>query len=206
MVHGDDRGLKLPPKIAPIQTVIVPILGKESEMVLDKARELYSLLKEEVRVELDDRNEYTPGWKFNEWEMKGVPVRIEIGPRDIKNGQVVFVRRDTGEKIAVSEAELVPRLKSLLDDIQANMFKQAKDFLNSNIREVDNFDEFKQIIEEKRGFIKAHWCGSSECEQKVKEETGATLRCIPFNQDSPEGKCIVCNKASDKVVYFAKSY
>jgi len=206
MVHGDDRGLKLPPKIAPIQAVIVPILGKDSEMVLSKARELYSILRREISVELDDRNEYTPGWKFNEWEMKGVPVRIEIGPRDIKNGQVVFVRRDTGEKISVNESELVPRLKSLLDDIQINMFKHAQNFLNENIREVANFDEFKKIIEEKRGFIKAHWCGSTECEKKVKEETGATLRCIPFGQDAVSGKCIVCNKAADKVVYFAKSY
>ena len=149
MVHGDDRGLKLPPKIAPIQAVIVPILGKESETVLNKARELYSILNKEIKTELDDRNEYTPGWKFNEWEMKGVPVRIEIGPRDIKNEQVVFVRRDTGEKITVSESELLPRLKSLLDEIQANMFRQAQVFLNENIREVDNFDEFKQIIDEK---------------------------------------------------------
>ena len=128
MVHGDDRGLKLPPKIAPIQAVIVPILGKESETVLNKARELYSILNKEIKTELDDRNEYTPGWKFNEWEMKGVPVRIEIGPRDIKNEQVVFVRRDTGEKITVSESELLPRLKSLLDEIQANMFRQAQVF------------------------------------------------------------------------------
>lgn len=206
MVHGDDRGLKLPPKIAPIQAVIVPILGKESETVLNKARELYSILNKEIKTELDDRNEYTPGWKFNEWEMKGVPVRIEIGPRDIKNEQVVFVRRDTGEKITVSESELLPRLKSLLDEIQANMFRQAQVFLNENIREVDNFDEFKQIIDEKRGFIKAHWCGNTECEKKVKEETGATLRCIPFSKETISGKCIVCDKQSDTVAYFAKSY
>ncbi|MFY9414054.1 MAG: proline--tRNA ligase [Tepidanaerobacteraceae bacterium] len=206
MVHGDDRGLKLPPKIAPIQAVIVPILGKESETVLNKARGLYSILNKEIKTELDDRNEYTPGWKFNEWEMKGVPVRIEIGPRDIKNEQVVFVRRDTGEKITVSESELLPRLKSLLDEIQANMFRQAQVFLNENIREVDNFDEFKQIIDEKRGFIKAHWCGNTECEKKVKEETGATLRCIPFSKETISGKCIVCDKQSDTVAYFAKSY
>jgi len=206
MVHGDDRGLKLPPKIAPIKAVIVPILGKESETVLNKARELYSILKEEVDVVLDDRNEYTPGWKFNEWEMKGVPVRIEIGPRDIKNEQVVFVRRDTGEKIIVGESELLSRLNSLLDEMQTNMFKHAQNFLNENIREVDNFESFKQIIEGKRGFIKAHWCRSSECEKIIKEETGATLRCIPFAQDAADGKCIVCNKKSDTVAYFAKSY
>lgn len=206
MTHGDDRGLKLPPKIAPIQAVIVPILGKKAETVLNKAQELYSSLKNEILIELDDRNEYTPGWKFNEWEMKGVPVRIEIGPRDIKNEQVVLVRRDTGEKTIVSESELLSHLKSLLDEIQANMFNQAKKFLNENIREVDNFDEFKQIIDEKRGFIKAHWCGNAECEKKVKEETGATLRCIPFSKDNTSAKCIVCNKESDTVAYFAKSY
>jgi len=206
MVHGDDRGLKLPPKIAPIQAVIVPIMGKESETVLNKAQEIYSILKNEILIELDDRNEYTPGWKFNEWEMKGVPVRIEIGPRDIKNQQVVLVRRDTGEKTVVSESELLPRLKSLLADIQINMFNQAKEFLNENIREVKNFDEFKQIINEKRGFIKAHWCKNGECEQKIKEETGATLRCIPFSNETTYGKCIVCNKETDTVVYFAKSY
>lgn len=206
MVHGDDRGLKLPPNIAPIQAVIVPILGKKTERVINKANQLYSNLKDEILIELDDRNEYTPGWKFNEWEMKGVPVRIEIGPRDIKKEQVVLVRRDTGEKITVNESELLPRLKSLLNEIQENMFNQAKKFLYENIREVDNFDEFKQIIDEKRGFIKAHWCGNTECEKKVKEETGATLRCIPFSKDATSGKCIVCNKESDTVAYFAKSY
>lgn len=206
MVHGDDRGLKLPPNIAPIQAVIVPIYGKQTEMVSEKVNEIYSELKDKVRIELDDRDEYTPGWKFNEWEMKGVPIRIEVGPRDIQKQQVILVRRDTGEKFAVSEIELLPRLKKLLSEIQENMFRHAKNFLEDNIREVDNFEEFKQVIDEKRGFIKAHWCGNIECEKQVKEQTGATLRCIPFSEESVSGRCIACNKESDTVAYFAKSY
>lgn len=206
MVHGDDRGLKLPPNVAPIQTVIVPILGKESELVLDKARELISRIKEEVRAELDDRDEYTPGWKFNEWEMKGVPVRIEIGPKDIKKGQVVLVRRDTGQKIFVPEAEVITQLKTLFEEIQRNMFAEAKTFMQDNIREVKDFDEFKQVIEEKRGFVKATWCGSEECENSIKDQTGATLRCIPLDEEQKSGFCISCGKAANKTVYFAKSY
>ncbi|HHX24484.1 MAG: proline--tRNA ligase [Tepidanaerobacteraceae bacterium] len=206
MVHGDDRGLKLPPNIAPIQTVIVPIIGKQTDLVLNKAKSIYSALKDKVRIELDDRNEYTPGWKFNDWEMKGVPIRLEIGPKDIQKQQVVLVRRDTGEKTAVSETELLPRLQNMLKDIQGNMFTQAKEFMQKNIREVKDFDEFKQIMDDKRGFIKTHWCKSLECERYVKEQTGATLRCIPFSKESVSGKCIVCNKETDTIVYFAKSY
>ncbi len=206
MVHGDDRGLKLPPNIAPIQAVIVPIYGKQTEKVSEKVNQIYSELKDKVRIELDNRDEYTPGWKFNEWEMKGVPIRIEVGPRDIQKQQVILVRRDTGEKFAVSEIELLPRLKKLLSEIQENMFHHAKKFLEDNIREVDNFEEFKQVIDEKRGFIKAHWCGNIECEKQVKEQTGATLRCIPFSEESVSGRCIACNKESDTVAYFAKSY
>ena len=149
-------------------------------MVSNKVSEIYSNLKDEIRIELDDRDEYTPGWKFNEWEMKGVPVRIEVGPRDIQKRQVVLVRRDTGEKSAVSELELLPRLKTLLDEIQENMFNQAKKFMQKNIREVNNFDEFKQVIDEKRGFIKAHWCGSIECEKKCKEQTELHSGVFPF--------------------------
>lgn len=206
MAHGDDRGLRLPPNIAPLQIVIVPITSKKKELVLEKSRELFSNLKNDFRVELDDRDEYTPGWKYNEWEMKGVPVRLEIGPRDIEKNQVVLVRRDTGEKVFVSISELNAKVKDLLKDIQKTMFQQAKNFMDANIREVDSFEEFKKIIEEKRGFIKAHWCGNGECEDFVKEQTGATLRCIPFEQDNKPGKCIVCGKEADKQVYFAKSY
>lgn len=206
MVHGDDRGLKLPPRIAPIQAVIVPILGKQGEKVLNEARELFSQLRQEFRVELDDRNEYTPGWKFNEWEMRGVPVRIEIGPKDIEKQQVVFVRRDTGEKIFVPMVELHQRLKALLEDIQHNMYNQAKQFMNNNTTVVDNFEDFKRIIEEKKGFIKTHWCGDENCEKYIKEQTGATLRCLPLDQKAEEGKCPICGRKSDQIAVFAKSY
>ncbi|NLU09606.1 MAG: proline--tRNA ligase [Tepidanaerobacter acetatoxydans] len=206
MVHGDDRGLKLPPTIAPIQAVLVPIFGRQTELVLNKTNEIFTKLKSEVRIELDARDEYTPGWKFNEWEMRGVPIRIEIGPKDIQKQQVVLVRRDTGEKFTVSEFELLPRLKTLLSEIQENMFNQAKRFMQESIREVDNFDEFKQVIDAKRGFIKTHWCGNPECEKYVKEQTGATLRCIPFSEQSNLGRCIVCDKESNIIAYFAKSY
>ncbi|MCR4430550.1 MAG: proline--tRNA ligase [Tepidanaerobacteraceae bacterium] len=206
MTHGDDRGLKLPPKIAPVQVIIVPISGKNKEMVQSKADEIFERLRCDFRVEMDDRDEYTPGWKFNEWEMKGVPLRLEVGPKDVEKHQVVLVRRDTGEKISVDEAEMNVKIKLLLDEIQNNMFKQAKEFRDSNISEVDNFEEFKKIIEEKKGFIKTHWCENEACEKHIKEQTGATLRCIPFEQDNVPGNCVVCGKKSNKVVYFAKSY
>ncbi|TYP54285.1 proline--tRNA ligase [Thermosediminibacter litoriperuensis] len=206
MTHGDDRGLKLPPRVAPIQVVIVPIFGQQKEEILEKSRSLYQTLKDYFRVELDDRDEYTPGWKFNEWEMKGVPVRLEIGPKDLAQNQVLLVRRDTGAKISVKEADLIPYLTGLLDDIQANMFKEARKFMEDNTREAFNFEELKNIIENKKGFVKAMWCGSGECEKRVKEETGATLRCIPFDQEQISDKCVVCGKEAKKMVYFAKSY
>lgn len=205
MAHGDDRGLKLPPKIAPTQVVIVPIAGEKNPDVVKRSEELYDKLKQNFRVKLDDRDEYTPGWKFNEWEMKGVPLRLEIGPRDVKNGQVVIVRRDTGEKVTVSQTEAVEKVKSLLNNIQRNMFKLAKDFMEQHSYEVDNFDDFQEIINHKKGFIRAHWCGSSKCEQDIKEQTGATLRCIPFD-DNGAGHCVLCGKHSNQRVIFAKAY
>ncbi|MGB9813548.1 MAG: proline--tRNA ligase [Thermovenabulum sp.] len=206
MTHGDDRGLKLPPRVAPIQVIIIPIYGQQKELVLGKAKEIYELLKSEFRVEIDERDEYTPGWKFNEWEMKGVPVRIEIGPKDIEKKQVVVVRRDTFEKNFVAEENVVDYLKNLLDDIQKTMFEQAKKFRDENTRVALNFDELKYNIENYRGFVKAMWCGSGDCEKYVKEMTGATLRCIPFEQEKFSDKCIVCGKEAEKMVYFAKSY
>lgn len=205
MTHGDDRGLRIPPKIAPIQVAIVPIYGKKKEFVLDKAMKIFNMIKEEYRVELDDRDEYTPGWKFSEWEMKGVPVRLEIGPRDVEKQQVILVRRDTGEKLAVKEQDLENELNKLLDDIQKNMYDQARNFMNENIWQPTDFADLKKTLEEKRGFIKANWCGSSDCENLIKEETGATLRCIPFEEQNP-GKCIVCGKKAKSIAYFAKSY
>ncbi|NLC63059.1 MAG: proline--tRNA ligase [Thermoanaerobacterales bacterium] len=206
MTHGDDKGLKLPPKIAPVEVIIVPIPGKKKDIVVEKCRQMFSDLKAEFRVEIDDRDEYTPGWKFTEWEMKGVQIRLEIGPRDMEKKQVVLVRRDTGEKVVVEESKVAMTLHKMLNDIQENMYKIAKKFMTDNTWEAKSMDEFLDIILNKKGFIKAHWCGNSECEKSIKERTGATLRCIPFVDDGMTGRCIVCGGKNGKTVYFARSY
>ncbi len=207
MVHGDDYGLILPPRIAPIQLVIIPIFKKNTKkLVLPKAKEIKDILKE-LRVELDDREEYTPGWKFNEWELKGVPLRIEIGPRDVERGNVVLVRRDTREKIISPIAEVKSRVEELLNTIQNDLFLKAKRFVEENTHYVEDYEEFKKTIEEKKGFIIAPWCGSSECEEKIKEETKATIRNIPLEKvKEGKGKCIYCGKETDLYVYFARAY
>jgi prolyl-tRNA synthetase len=207
MVHGDERGLKLPPKVAPVQVIIVPIMfDKTKKEVLEKAESIRAILKKDFRVEIDTRDGYTPGWKFNEWEMKGVPLRLEIGPKDMAQGQVMLARRDIGEKIAVKEEKLVETVKELLDNIQENLFTRAKKFLEENIRETPDYNEFKKIIEKQRGLVKTYWCGSKDCEDKIKEETKASIRCIPFEQEEASGKCIYCGKKSSTLVYFARAY
>ncbi len=208
MVHGDDRGLRMPPQVAPVQVVIVPIIAKKSkEEVLAKARVLAERLGQTWRLELDEREGYSPGWKFNEWEMKGVPLRLEIGPRDLENGGVTAVRRDTGEKVFVAEAELEQRLPLLLKGIQEGLFAQALQFRRENTRQAVSYAEFKEIIAEKRGFVLAHWCGEPGCEEKIKEETRATIRCVPLEEiDGGEGPCIFCGRGRGKKVYFARSY
>lgn len=207
MVHGDDRGLNLPPKVAPVQVIIVPIMfDKTKKEVRNKAEDIITILKKDFRVEIDGRDEYTPGWKFNEWEMKGVPLRLEIGPKDLAKGQVMVVRRDTGEKMAVKEEKLVETVEKLLNNIQENLFNKAKSFLQKNIREVSDYNKFKEVIEKKRGLIKTYWCGNKDCEDKIKEETKASIRCIPFEQEEASGKCIYCGKESSTLVYFARAY
>ena len=207
MVHGDDRGLNLPPKVAPVQVIIIPIMfDKTKKEVRNKAEDIITILKKDFRVEIDGRDEYTPGWKFNEWEMKGVPLRLEIGPKDLAKGQVMMVRRDSGEKMAVKEEKLVETVEKLLNNIQENLFNKAKSFLQKNIREVSDYNEFKEVIEKKRGLIKTYWCGNKDCEDKIKEETKASIRCIPFEQEEASGKCICCGKESSTVVYFARAY
>ena len=207
MVHGDERGLKLPPKIAPVQVIIVPIMfDKTKKEVLEKAESIRTILKKDFRVEIDTRDGYTPGWKFNEWELRGVPIRLEIGPKDMAKGQVMLARRDTGEKTAVKEEKLAETVKELLDNIQENLFIRAKKFLEENIRETSDYNEFKRIIEKQRGLIKTYWCGSKDCEDKIKEETKASIRCIPFEQEEASGKCIYCGKDSSTLVYFARAY
>lgn len=207
MVHGDERGLKLPPKVAPVQVIIVPIMfDKTKKEVLEKAESIRTVLKKDFRVETDSRDGYTPGWKFNEWEMRGVPLRLEIGPKDMAQGQVMLARRDTGEKMAVKEENLVETVKELLDNIQENLFTRAKKFLEENIRETSDYNEFKKIIEKQRGLVKTYWCGSKDCEEKIKKETKASIRCIPFEQEEASGKCIYCGKESSTLVYFARAY
>lgn len=204
MAHGDQRGLKLPPRVAPVQVVIVPVAAHKGG-VLEKAAEIAQQLKAAgVRVELDDR-EQSPGWKFNEWEMKGVPVRIEIGPRDIENGQVMVVRRDTHEKSVLAFENVASAIPQLLDDIHENMFKQSSEFLHSHISVCHDMHEMKEALDNKH-FVKAMWCGCRECEDKIKAEYAATTRNMPFDQTPVGDTCICCGKPADKVVYFAKSY
>ncbi|MCX8178995.1 MAG: proline--tRNA ligase [Candidatus Aenigmarchaeota archaeon] len=203
MVHGDDKGLVLPPKIAPIQIVIVPIGYEKHKNVLTKIDEIQRRLAK-YRVYVDKRD-YTPGWKFNDWELKGVPVRIEIGPRDVENKQITAVRRDKNEKLSIKETSLEREIENLIEDIQKNMFKKAKEMLDNNTYEVNTFDGFKEIIQ-KGGFVKAKWCSSIECEKEIKEQTTATVRVIPFKQEKIKGKCVFCDKSANVVAYFARSY
>ncbi len=209
MVHGDDRGLILPPRIAPIQVVVIPIFYKEVEMeaILKKAKEILRILQENgISAFLDDRTEYTPGWKFNHWELKGVPLRIEIGPKDLEKGEITLARRDTFQRISIKEEEMLKRVRRTLEEIQENLFKRAKEYLETHITEVKSYEEFKEALRTKGGFIKACWCSSSECEEKIKEETGATIRLIPFEKEEPFSNCIYCGKEAKAVAYFAKAY
>ena len=209
MVHGDDRGLIIPPKIAPIQAVVIPIFYKEveREAILKKAKEIFEKLKNNgISTVLDDRSEYTPGWKFHHWELKGVPLRIEIGPKDLEKKQVTLARRDTFERTAAKEEEVVQAVRKMLEEIQANLYRRAKKFLESHITTVKNYEEFKKALKNKGGFIKACWCSSSTCEEKIKEETGATIRLIPFEKEEPFSNCVYCGKEAKEVVYFAKAY
>ncbi|WP_432667361.1 proline--tRNA ligase [Wukongibacter baidiensis] len=206
MVHGDNRGLVLPPALAPTQVVIIPI-AQHKEGVLDKAYELKKELEGAgLRVDLDDNENYSPGWKFNEYEMKGVPVRIEVGPRDIKNNQVMAARRDTLEKEAVSMDGLTETIVKLLDTIQGDMLERARKHRDENTYYVDSFEDFKKKMVEKPGFAKAMWCGERECEEHVKAETSATIRCIPFEQEDLGDKCHFCGKEAKHMVYVAKAY
>lgn len=206
MVHGDERGLVLPSRVAPIQLIIVPI-ALHKEGVLDKAKEIYQQLKDAgIRVKLDDRDTQTPGWKFNEWELKGVPIRLEIGPKDIEKNQVVLVRRDNFEKSFVPMENLVETVKEMLDAVHDGMYQKALDMRDKHTHVAYNMDEFVDALENKKGFIKAMWCGGRECEDKVKDDTGATIRCIPFEQENLGDKCICCGEEAKHMVYFAKAY
>lgn len=230
MVHGDDRGLVLPPRLAPVQVVVVPIArDKEPELVargvagVEAALAGASAWDKPVRSKVDDRGEYTPGWKFNEWEMRGVPLRIEVGPRDVKAGQIVAVRRDTGEKLTLpaDPSSLGRALTDILVTIQGNLYEKAKAFRDGNTHQASNLADFAAIMEQSRGYVRASWCGRSECEAELKEKTGATLRCLPFEGDwtkavagSPrqpalaraQGKCALCGGPARYEAYFARAY
>jgi prolyl-tRNA synthetase len=208
MTHGDDNGLILPPRMAPYQVVIVPIpRGNWQETVLPKARELQAALTGQgVRVMLDDREAYTPGWKFAEWELRGVPLRIEIGPKDLEKSQVIVARRDTREKSSVPMDNLAGTVVQLLDDIQRALFQRALTFREEHTTRVSSYDEFKSVMEGRPGFVIAPWCGSAECEAQIKTETQATLRNIPFGSENVNGSCVRCGSASNVEAWFAKAY
>jgi prolyl-tRNA synthetase len=205
MVHGDNRGLIMPPRIAPTQVVIIPV-ASHKEGVLDKAYEIKKQLEKDFRLELDNRDNYSPGWKFNEWEMKGVPVRLEVGPRDIEQNQVTLFRRDKLEKFTVSMENLNETIANLLDDIHITMFNNAVKNREEKTYTTTDYEEFKTIMAEKQGFVKTMWCGTRECEDKLKEDTNATIRCMPFDQTPVGDKCMMCGGEAKHVVYLAKAY
>jgi len=205
MTHGDNNGLSLPPRIAPVQAVVIPIASHKPG-VPEKAAELVSRLKAVgVRVN-SDTSDQSPGWKFAEYEMKGIPLRIEIGPKDIGNDQCIAARRDNGEKLPVRLPELEARVPELLEDIQSSLYARAKDNLTRNTRSAATLDEMKNILTEHGGFVKTMWCGSRQCELKMKEETGVTSRCIPFQQERVGDTCPICGEASDTMIVWGVAY
>jgi len=208
MVHGDDKGLILPPKISPTQVIIVPIYKDESkEIVKQKAYELENKLKDSnIRAYTDDRDEFTSGWKFNEWEMKGVPLRVNIGIRDIREEQVELIRRGTRERFYVKEKDLLNETLSILENIQSNMYHLAKNYLVTNTRNATRLDELLSMLDSSGGFVACSWCGKRECEDLVKEKTTADIRIIPFNTKKNISSCIACGKEGTTEVYFGRAY
>ncbi len=204
MVHGDDNGLVLPPKVAPTQVMIVPIMQKKAG-VLEKAEELRSAISSYARVKVD-ASDKSPGFKFAEQEMRGIPLRLEVGPRDIEAGQAILVRRDNGEKETVKFEDLETRIPELLETIQKDMLERARAHRDANTHTAKNWDEFKDIIENRQGFIKAMWCGETSCEEEIKAETGASTRCMPFEQETLADVCVHCGKPAKKMVYFGRAY
>ncbi|MGE3953965.1 MAG: proline--tRNA ligase [Parachlamydiales bacterium] len=207
MTHSDDQGLVLPPLLAATQIVIVPIWKSDEDKraIREFVAGLLPTLRKDWQVHFDDREEETPGFKFNEWELKGVPVRLEIGPRDLKNGTMVIARRDTGEKEALPVGQLSERLAWLMQEIQVGLFERARERRDSNTHTIDDYEAFKRQAEE-GGFIRGHWCGKTSCEEAIAEETKATIRVIPFDQKEEKGKCLKCGSPSNGRVIFAKAY
>lgn len=205
MVHGDDKGLVLPPDVAPVQVAIVPIIFDKTK---DAVMQACVKLKEDLKgysVCLDDRDEYSSGWKFNEWELKGVPLRIELGPKDLEKDQAVLVRRDTGDKVSVKRGEVPLKVKELFDAIRKDMFAKARKQMDDLTVEAYDWDTFVAAIDDKKR-VKTHFCLDAGCEAEIKDKTGAYTRCIPFGSEKPEGKCVHCGKEAQCVMYFAKQY
>ena len=204
MTHGDERGLKLPPKIAPIQVVVVPVAAHKPG-VLEGAKAVADRLAAAgMRVKFDDRDNVTPGWKFNEWELKGVPVRVEVGPRDLEQGQVMSVRRDTYEKAPLAIEGLESAISAMLDAVQQNMFETARAFRDAHTADVHTMEELGEQVN--GGYAKAMWCGEQACEDEIKEKFSASSRCMPFDQTPIGETCVCCGKPAKKVIYFAKAY
>ena len=205
MVHGDDSGLVLPPKIAPVQVDVIPIM-QNKDGALNKAYEVKeALVKAGLRVKVDDTDK-KPGWKFSEQEMRGIPVRVEMGPRDIEAGQAIIVRRDTREKTTVAIESLAEEIKNILDKMQTEMLERARTHREAHTYVATNYDEFKDVVANKPGFVKAMWCGDQACEDKIKEETTATSRCMPFEQEHLSDVCVCCGRPAKKMVYWGKAY
>ena len=205
MVHGDDSGLVLPPKIAPVQVDVIPIM-QNKDGVLNKAYEVKeALVKAGLRVKVDDTDK-KPGWKFSEQEMRGIPVRVEMGPRDIEAGQAIIVRRDTREKTTVAIESLAEEIKNILDKMQTEMLERARTHREAHTYVATNYDEFKDVVANKPGFVKAMWCGDQACEDKIKEDTTATSRCMPFEQEHLSDVCVCCGRPAKKMVYWGKAY
>ncbi|MCX5768668.1 MAG: His/Gly/Thr/Pro-type tRNA ligase C-terminal domain-containing protein, partial [Candidatus Hydrogenedentes bacterium] len=206
MTHGDDNGLVIPPKLAPLPVVFVPIWRSDEEMamVLGKARELTKDW-DMLFYKIDDRDQYKPGYKFAEWELRGVPIRIEIGPRDCQANQVVVVRRDTGEKTPMPMDGLREKLDAMLNDIQRNLYDKARQRLVERTRDCDSYEDYKANVEA-GGFYRIHWCGAAACEKQIQEETKSTIRCIPFEAPDEPGKCMVCGAPSSRRVIAAQAY
>ncbi|MGH7492126.1 MAG: proline--tRNA ligase [bacterium] len=208
MAHSDDNGLVLPPKLAPIQVVLVPIWKGEGEkaQVLERAQKIVAEWKGKFSFKLDDRDHYRPGWKFNEWEKRGVPIRVELGPKDVQSGNVVLVRRDSGEKRVLAQNGLVEEIQRMLEVIQNDLYRRALAFREQHTKVIDDYEQFKQELDEPGGFFWAHWSGEREAEDRLQEETKATIRCIPFDGFKEQGKCLITGKPSSQRVLIAKAY
>lgn len=209
MTHSDNKGLVLPPKLSPFETIIIPIMKtpEEESAVRPFVDKLTDMLKSNgVTYKVDDRSNVSPGWKFNEWELKGIPLRIEVGPRDVKENSIVVVRRDDSVKESLPLEGFGEKSKKILGDIQTGLFNKAKAFREENTNKIDSYEDLKEYFTSNKGFALSYWCGSSECEGEVQQETKATIRVIPFDQPGEKGKCIKCGKESDTEVVFAKAY